>query len=589
MQELPLQDRLGRSHVLARVRECKNVSVLIVGAGINGAATFLDLAYQGVDVLLVDKGDVASGASSASSRMVHGGLRYLENAEFALVAESTLERNLLLKNANHLVKPLKIIVPYSSRIGGLTGAIGKLLKLDSAPAGRGGWLIKFGLSIYDFLGRHHRTLPKYKAMTRSELQKSMKGITPSAVGAAQYYDAWIPHPERLNLELVTDALSVQPRANALFYARLDRVEDGKAIIVDLPSKEEIAVRPDVLINATGAWIDFTNKAVGSDKRLIGGTKGSHLVLKNAELRDALGGSMLWFEAKDGRTCIAFPFLDNVLIGSTDIRIENPEDATCTDDEIDYMLGVLREVLPRLRVSRSDIVYQFSGVRPLPWSNSNVTARISRNHSVQVLEPTGNRQFPILSLVGGKWTTFRSFGEHAADVALGRLGLARRRSTKDIPIGGAHGLGTTVSEQRTMASELALRYKLPSGRAETWVERYGSSAEQVAAVCSAGPVPDRPLSTLPDYSVGEIQWICRTQLVTHLDDILLRRTLIAMRGELTPALIEEVSEIAADCLGWSTGQRKQEIADSYAKLVRHHGFVNVGSGSQEEVNVARHLS
>ncbi len=585
MRDMLPDDRLERSQVLDRVRSSKKVSVLIVGAGINGAATFLDLAHQGIDVLLIDKGDVASGASSALSRMVHGGLRYLENAELSLVAESTLERNLLLRNAHHLVKPLKIIVPYSSRMGGFIGAIQKLLRLDSAPAGRGGWLIKCGLAIYDFLGRHHRTLPRYKSLTRSELRTAIRGISHNAVGAARYYDAWIPHPERLNLELVTDGLELQPRSNALFYARLDRLEEGEAVIVDLLTKEEISIKPDILVNATGAWIDFTNKAAGVDGRLIGGTKGSHLVLKNPALREALGDSMLWFEAKDGRTCIVFPFLGNVLLGSTDIRIEDPEDALCVDDEIDYMFGVLKEVLPHVELSRSDIIYKFSGVRPLPSSTSSVTARISRNHSIQISEPVDKRQFPILSLVGGKWTTFRSFGQDATDVVLRKLGLSRRQSTKDVPIGGSRGMSAKADDKKMMMSDLAARFNLQPSLIETWLERYGSSAEQLAATCSKSLHPDRPLLSNKDYTVGEMQWICRTQLVTHLDDIILRRTLIALRGEVTPALIEEVSEIAAECLGWTEDSRKQEVADCYAKLVRQHGVPKITKRSRNGVDVA----
>lgn len=579
-----MMKRSDRSDVLTRIRERKKISVLIVGAGINGASTFFDLANQGVDVLLIDKGDVASGASSASSRMVHGGLRYLENAEFKLVAESALERNLLLNNAHHLVKPLKIVVPYASWFGGISGALRKMLKLDGPSTARGGALIKIGLSIYDFLGRHARTLPKHKVLTREELREEIKGIMPSAVGAARYYDAWIPHPERLNLELVLDGLAVQPDASALFYARLDRIEDGEAIIVDTIDQEEFRIRPDIMVNATGAWIDFTNAAVGIERRLIGGTKGSHLVIKNRELYDALGDSMLWFEAKDGRTCIAFPFLGNVLLGSTDIRIDNPDDAICGDDEVDYMLRVLAEVLPNVRVSPADVVYQFSGVRPLPWSDATVTARISRDHTIEVSEPVPDRPFPVLSLVGGKWTTFRSFGQDAADLVLDRLDMSRSRSTKDMPIGGAHGLSKSIGDRQAMVDRLAERFKVPANRIETLMDRYGSIAEEAAEACFLRPGGDRKLGNLPDYTIGEIEWICGTQLVTHLEDILLRRTLIGMRGQLTPQLIEEIGVIAGDYFGWAKERRTTEISNLWTKLVREHGFSAVDAKSQDNQHV-----
>ncbi|MGR9202195.1 glycerol-3-phosphate dehydrogenase/oxidase [Rhizobium leguminosarum] len=584
-----MKNNTDRSDILTRVRERKNISVLIVGAGINGASTFFDLAHQGVDVLLIDKGDVASGASSASSRMVHGGLRYLENAEFKLVAESTLERNLLLKNAHHLVKPLKIVVPYASWFGGMAVAVRKMLRLDGPSAGRGGALIKIGLSVYDFLGRHARTLPSHKVLTRSELRKTVKGILPSAVGGARYYDAWIPHPERLNLELVLDALAVHPTSDALFYARLDRVENGDAVIVDTLTDEEIRVRPDIMVNATGAWIDFTNAATGIGGRLIGGTKGSHLVVKNAELKDALGDSMLWFEAKDGRTCIAFPFLGNVLLGSTDIRIDNPEDAICNEDEIAYMIRVLAEVLPTVHVTPADVIFHFSGVRPLPWSDAKVTAAISRDHTIEVSEIAPDRPFPVLSLVGGKWTTFRSFGEDATDLVLHRLGMSRSRSTKDIPIGGAQGLSQDAREISAMVDKLAKLFSVPASRVETLVERYGSIAEEAAAVCSARHGGDHPLANLPDYSIGEIEWISKTQLVTHLEDILLRRTLIGMRGQLTQPLIEEISLIAGDCLRWTSERRATEVSDLWAKLVREHGFSPVEAQFQDSRDAEIHTA
>ena len=189
------------------------------------------------------------------------------------------------------------------------------------------------------------------------------------------------------------------------------------MLADALSGEELAVTTDLVVNATGAWVDETNATLhdGGERPapLVGGTKGSHLIVDHPDLLRALNDHMIYFENVDGRVCILFPYLGRVLLGSTDIRVDKPGDVRCEDDEVEYILKSLSSVFPRIAVRPADIVYRYSGVRPLPRSNARSTGGISRDHFVA--EITGAP--PVLCLVGGKWTTFRAFGEQAADRAL----------------------------------------------------------------------------------------------------------------------------------------------------------------------------
>jgi len=228
-------------------------------------------------------------------------------------------------------------------------------------------------------------------------------------------------------------------------------QGGILTLQDEVTGQQFSVEPQIVVNATGAWVDSTNALFGLETRFIGGTKGSHLVVDNRELYETLGGQMVYYEHKDGRICIVFPFGDKVLMGSTDIRTDDPETARCDEAEIDYMLATLRGVFPGLSIRRDQIVYTFCGVRPLPAGGRGITGKITRGHSIRVIEPDASRPFPIFSLIGGKWTTFRAFAEQVADQLLPRLGLPRRCSTHHTPIGGGKGFplfpGATREEER----------------------------------------------------------------------------------------------------------------------------------------------
>ncbi len=560
---------LGRDAVLERVRQGPAPEVLIIGAGINGAAVFRDLALQGVRVLLVDRGDIAEGASSALSRMVHGGLRYLETAEFALVKEGATERNLLLRNAPHLVSPLRTIVPLFDRWGGTISALRKLMRRRSGSGRRGAVLIRIGLTLYDWLGRHARTLPKHRMLSRQQARAAMPGLTPGIIAAAEYWDGQVSHPERLNLELVLDALRESPQAEALTYAAMEGLSDGAVVLRDIIGDEVLRVTPRLVINAAGAWIDRINAPLGINTRMIGGTKGSHLVLDHDGLREALGGAMLYFEAPDGRTCITFPYLGHVLLGTTDIRVDDPDAVRCEEDEVDYLLAVLREVLPGIDVGREHIRFRFSGVRPLPHVDAAATGLIPRSHSLPAQEATPGRPFAVLSMVSGKWTTFRGFAEEAADAALHRLGRPRLTNTAARAIGGGAGFPIDAAARTAWLREAARETGLPEARLDALLARYGTRAMDCARAIATAP--DAPLASLPDHSTAEIAWIAVNEMVVRLPDVVLRRLLVALQGRADEAVVGETAGIVAQALGWSAERRSAEEAETLQLLRTRHGL------------------
>src|SRR5215211_5928369 len=433
---------MNRNEIFFALKNKPNISVLIIGGGINGIGAFRDLALNGVDVLLVEKGDFCSGASSASSHMAHGGIRYLENGEFRLVREAVQERNRLLQNAPHLVKPLPTTIPIFKRFSGVLNAPLKFLRMLDKPSERGALIIKLGLMMYDAYTSAQggpRVVPKHQFLSRKKSLSLWKHLNPEIINTAVYYDGAILQPERLAVEILLDAEAENPNAHALNYVSMIGGSEDTIIVRDELTDETYDIKPKLVINAAGPWIDSTNRKLGLSSRYIGGTKGSHLVVRHEELRKTIGDHEFFFENKDGRIVLIFPLYDHVLIGTSDIPVENPDEARCTDAEIAYFLDLVKRVFPSLEVTPSNIVFQFSGVRPLPISNSKTASQISRDHSIEVLSGDWtNLEFPVYSLVGGKWTSFRAFSEQVTDKALSYLGVSRQKDTRSLAIGGGRG-------------------------------------------------------------------------------------------------------------------------------------------------------
>ncbi|KAF5886600.1 glycerol-3-phosphate dehydrogenase/oxidase [Rhizobium sp. PEPV16] len=558
---------MKRQEILDGLRQSPKVDVCVIGGGINGISVFRELSLQGLNVLLVEKHDYCSGASSALSRMVHGGLRYLENGEFRLVQESLVERDRLLRNAPHYVAPLPTTVPVFDIFSGLGNGIVRFLGLSRRPSRRGAIAIKAGLSIYDFLTRKRALMPRHQFRGRRRTLAKWPALNPDIKSSATYFDAWVSHPERLGIELLRDGLSTKFGAMALNYAELQRTEDGQYRVEDQIGGASVAVEPTLIINATGGWIDIANQTLfspeGRPAPLMGGTKGSHLIVDNADLRDALADHMIYYENEDGRICILFPYLGKVLVGSTDIRVDDPETVRCEADERDYILQSLAFVLPDIAIRPEQIVFQFSGVRPLPASTDSFTGRIPRNHFCTVVEPKDGGP-PVLCMIGGKWTTFRSFGELAADMALERLGRRRRIATTDRPIGGGRAFPDNAAAWLT---QVAASKGLSVRRMAELFARYGTDAEAIAGFIAAGPDAALPHA---GYSVRELQCLIREEAVEHLDDLLLRRTTLAVSGELSLDMMDAALDLLAQEKRWTLADRIRERDRFLILLTERHG-------------------
>ena len=488
---------MARQDVIRQLTDRPEVSVLIIGGGVNGIGLFRDLALNGVDVLLVERGDFGSGTSAGSSHMLHGGIRYLENGEFRLVNEALHERDRMLRNAPHYAKPLRTTIPVFRWFSGLLNAPLKFLNLLDRPGERGALVIKVGLTLYDFLVRKDRQMPRHELRLRGSALREYPQLNPAIACAASYYDAWMPYPERICLEMALDAEASHQAARALSYVSASAGGNDSVTLRDELSGDEFRVRPQVVVNAAGPWIDLVNSGLGrGQQRFIGGTKGSHLIVDNPELLAAAGGSEIFFENDDGRIVLILPYFNRVMIGTTDIRLDQPDEAVASDAEIDYLLAMVAKVFPGISLRRSQIVFTFSAVRPLPYSEGGQgrVAQISRDHSIRSQPADAERAYPIHSLIGGKWTTFRAFAEGAADIVLGDLGLQRRAHTRDLSIGGGRGYPADEAAREAWLRELQARCQLPLACLRQLFERYGTRTKEIAQFIAQAK--DEPLASHP---------------------------------------------------------------------------------------------
>ena len=543
------------------VQQLKNTpraSVLIIGGGINGVGTFRDLALQGVDVTLVERGDYCQGASGASSHMIHGGIRYLENGEFRLVRESVVERNALLKTAPHYVKPLQTTIPIFSTFSGILAAPLRFLthRQHGQPRERGAFLIKAGLTMYDWFSRDGGAVPRHRFAGRKVSLAQLPDLRPDVRYTATYFDASVHNPERMTLDVLRDGLAANPEARASNYVSVIGRDNGSVLLRDELTGEEFSFTADVVVNATGAWVDGTNDALGGASAFMGGTKGSHIVLDHPELLAACAGREIFFEHTDGRIVLVYPIGDRVLVGTTDIDTDMDTPPVCTPEEVDYFIELIGHVFPAIVVRPANVVYSFSGVRPLPRHDDTQPGFVSRDYRIEKRQDTaGGRAVTTLSLVGGKWTTFRALSEHMSNDVLAILGKQRTTTTAGLAIGGGRGFPTTPSGEKAWVTA-HVEPGLATDRVEGLLTRYGTRAVDVIDYLRAGP--DEPLASTPELSRRELAYMVDHEQVGHLMDVLIRRTSIAFRGLVTRELLHELGGVLAPLLGWSGDTVAAEI-------------------------------
>src|ERR671933_1146355 len=376
--------------------------VILIGAGINGAGIARDAAMRGLKVLLLDKGDISSGTRQWSTRLIYGGLRYLEHYEFSLVRESLKDREILLRIAPHLVRPLGFLVPIYKHM-----SHGKLM-------------IQLGMIAYDALSLE-KSLERHHIFDREQTLEREPGLNPEGLkGAAFYYDAQSEYPERITVENAVSAY--EHGAVVLTYAKVERliVEDGNVTGVkftDVLGGERYTAHAPVTVNVAGPWVDEVlhklDRYGKSEERMIGGTKGSHLIV------DPFPGAprtALYVEArKDGRPYFIVPWNGRYLIGTTDIRYGGDLDLVVADDEeIDYLVNETNTVIPSANLTRDDILFTYSGVRPLPYEPEGAEGSVSRGHIIYDHAEHEPKIGNLFSIVSGKLTTYRNLSRETVD-------------------------------------------------------------------------------------------------------------------------------------------------------------------------------
>jgi glycerol-3-phosphate dehydrogenase len=486
--------------------------VLILGAGINGAALARELALNGVSVIVVDKQDIAAGATAYSSRLIHGGLRYLEYGDFKLVREALGERTRLLKLAPDFVRPLQLFIPVRNRFGGLLTSAKRFLGLKAGGSGevehRGLMTVRFGLWMYDRYARDP-TLPKRSSM-RSDDPRAVPVDQSKFDWLSAYYDAQIVFPERFTLALFADARKIAAEKGTEFRVLTYHQASLSGRRVTIRSERDSAIamefEPSAIINATGSWVDLTLKSLGvKSKQLMGGTKGSHFVTSNAKLKELLNGRAVYTEANDGRPVFVLPFVNGTLVGTTDEKFDgDPANAIATPPELEYLVGAVNEVFPDLRLTNADIDMHYAGVRPLPHSDAASTAAVSRGHW---LEPNANAPLPMFSIVGGKLTTCRSLAEESAATILKAIGLPVVANSEDRPIPEVDGL-----------ANLRTQDNLPT--TSTTSELLDGTQIPLAAVRDA----------------------IRNEWVTTLDDLVERRLMLVYHPNLRRDCLEQLADL-----------------------------------------------
>lgn len=553
--------------------------VLILGAGVNGACVARELVLNGVGVWIVDRFDICSGATAKSSRLIHGGLRYLEYGDVGLVRESLRERARLLKLAPQYVRPLRLFIPIRRRFGGLFSAGLRFLRLTrfdwgatlaratAGPGGRGLWTVRMGLWLYDRLAGKH-DLPPHSVEV---VGQAGPGVDRERyVWFASYSDAQMVWPERFTLALLEDARQAAADRGVEFrmlpHHHAHRAE-GRVFITPTDAAaaaEPLSIHPAAIVNATGAWGDFTLQDLPvKSRRLFGGTKGSHIITRQLRLVRALAGEAIYAEADDGRLVFILPFNDAVLVGTTDERFEaQPEQAVATNHEIEYLVEMVNEVFPDVQLAVDDVDSHYCGVRPLPYVSAGSTGSIPRGHWI---ESTTAGNLPIDTLIGGKLTTCRQLGEEAADRILKRLGVPRTQSTDDRPIPGAEGL--SQNSART---------------AEYWgdiVEQTGFTSETVTAcgmLLGSRAVPwltelsgeDRHLVVGTPFPRGFVRRLAKAEWVARLDDLVERRLMLTDRHVMDHATLTELATL----LDIDAASRTATVANAAERLHDHYGIV-----------------
>ncbi|WP_018157862.1 glycerol-3-phosphate dehydrogenase/oxidase [Demetria terragena] len=530
----PFSSTLGPAQREQAWRELteREFDVLVIGGGVTGSGVALDAATRGLRTALVEARDFASGTSSRSSKLFHGGLRYLEQLNFSLVAEALKEREMMLTHiAPHLVHPVPFLYPLSHR----------------------GWerpYVATGLAMYDQMAGSSRTVPRQKHLTKGGALNLFPGLKSDAlVGAVRYYDGQADDARHTMTVARTAA-----HYGAVVLASAEVVEVLKeanrvvgAIVRDVETDQRYTVSAKVVVNATGVWTDDIQKMVGGRGQFkVRASKGVHILVD----RDRIAGEVGLILRTEKSVLFVIPWDQHWLIGTTDtdwhLDLQHP---AATKSDITYILDHLNEVVA-VPLTEDDIVGVFAGLRPLLAGESEDTSQLSREHAVARSVPG------LVSIAGGKYTTYRIMAKDAVDAAAEDIGDLKESITEQVPLVGADGYAAMMN----LKSELARETGLPEWRVEHLLGRYGSKLHEVLALADEDKTLLQPVKNAEKYLRAELKYAVTHEGALHLTDILARRTRMSIDTKHRGVdAVEETADIVGPVLGWDEATKAREVA------------------------------
>ncbi|MFO7776802.1 MAG: glycerol-3-phosphate dehydrogenase/oxidase [Nitriliruptoraceae bacterium] len=539
----------------------EELDVLVIGGGVTGTGAALDAVTRGLNTGLVEMRDWASGTSSRSTKLLHGGLRYLEMLDFGLVREALRERGLVMqKLAPYLTRPIPFIYPLTHK----------------------GWerlYVGSGILLYDVMAKEKgasKGVPNHKHLSKSTIMKLFPGLDPDVcVGAIRYYDGQVDdarHTMALARTAASHGAHVAPRAQVTELVR----EAGRvvgAVVRDLETEKEYQVRARSVINATGVWTDEMQQLLGEEGEFtVKASKGIHILVPRDRIKAKVGMIL----RTPTSVLFTIPWHHHWIIGTTDTEYDlDKADPTASAEDIEYVLGQANRVLKQ-KLTKDDIVGTYAGLRPLVAGNADSTAKLSREHLV--IETTPG----MIVVAGGKYTTYRVMAEDTVDAALRSMNKqAGPCVTKDIPIIGVDGYQAAWNRRELMADRTGLHV----ARIEHLLRRFGSLSADVLALGEEDESLLEPIPGADDYLKAEVVYAVREEGALHVEDVLVRRTHINFevqdRGtQAAPA----VAELMAKELGWSDEQRRSEL-DAYLQRVEAELKANAAP-TDEEAQQAR---
>ena len=521
------------------------LDAVVIGGGMAGAGVARDLALRGASVALFEKGDFASGTSSKSSKLIHGGLRYLELGDFKLVRESLREKRTLEGLAPHLVRPLPFLVPI----------------YRGAP--RGLITVRIGMWLYDLL-TPGKTTERYRVLRPVDTLTMEPSVRAEDLrGAGYYFDDLLLYPERLCLENVLSA--ARHGARAFNYCEVEEFVHGRRGIEgvkvrDLLSGQVQLVRATTIVNCAGPWVDRVRamaKVADRSPRVVRTTKGIHCLLPRMTDR------AVYLSARDERMIFVIPWHEFSLVGTTDTDFEgDPDRLWATREEVTYLLEEVAKVLPDKRATFDNVSYTYAGVRPLSFEPGASASKVSRDHKVIPEGPDGR----FFSVTGTKLTCFRSLAEDVGNRVMGALGRRLASRTAQLALDGTdEGVGKIEARVWMDVSEEMAATGLSRGTLRTLVETYGRAYPRVLELGRKLPDGFERLCPSNPEIVAQLHHALREELAVSLQDVLLRRTGIGQSRCQGLDCAESIAGRMAELGGWSKRRLDAEL-EAYSQHV-----------------------